>query len=75
VKERITFYREMGRNLRVRRERLYLEVQTVSKMSGIGIGEIREIERGDTAIECYPFFMISEVYERLEDDEKTTKSP
>jgi hypothetical protein len=66
MSERLQFYREMGRSLRARRESLGLALSTVSKMSKLDIGELKEMERGDNIIECFSFFKLMEYYDCVE---------
>lgn len=73
MSERLAFYREMARGLRDRRERVGLAVSTVAKMSGLAVGEIKEMERGDSSIECFSFFRLMNYYDKVEGvSEKST---
>lgn len=73
MSERLEFYRDMSRGLRQRRKKIGLALGTVSKMSGLSIEELKEMERGDCSIECFAFFTLIEYYDKVEGvSEKST---
>lgn len=71
--ERLVFYMNMARDLRERRNRIGLHLKTVAKMTGLDIAEIKEMERGDVEITCFPFNKLMEYYDSIDDvGEKST---
>ena len=66
IELRMPFYHEMSRSLRRRRESLNVSLKQLSRLTGLSLDELREVESGAIAIEAFPFFKIMEALDKVE---------